>query len=217
MNKKAKELGLNNTEYQNVTGMPDGINYSTPTDIINLIQVLRQDFPQYYVVFGMELFAQRGKIYTNSNKLLPYFKGMDGLKTGFTNLAGRNLACSFRYNDHNIISVVFGMSSRAERDKHMKEIMDYSVKKVLSRKMIKDEKTNDMILEYDYFLRTNDIKIVEHGLYFTIFNNIFNQSKQNKNTIANLDRKSISILDQALSEISIFGELISYPLPIIND
>ena len=217
MNKKAKQLGLNNTQYGNATGMPDSINYSTPKDIINLIQMLRQDFPQYYTIFSIELLAQRGKIYSNSNKLLPYFKGMDGVKTGFTDIAGRNLACSFKYNDHNIISVVFGMSNRTERDKHMKEIMDYSVKKVLSRKMIKDEKTNDMILEYDHFLKTNDIKVVEHGLYFTIFNNIFDQSKQNKNTIASLDRKSISILDKALSEISGFGDLMSYPLPIIND
>ncbi len=215
MNQKAKFLGLNNTKYGNATGMPDAINYSTPKDIVYLARRLREDFPQYYTIFSTVLFAQNGKIYGNGNRLLPYFKGMDGLKTGFTNMAGYNLACSFKYQDIVIIAAVFGMPSAPEREKHMQDIMDYSVKKVLQKKTVKNIKGETESL-YDNFIKNVNQKNTVNSLYLSIFNNFMSEHKINKSDI-NLDKKTISILDKALTEISGFGDLISHPIPVIND
>ncbi len=220
MNQKAVQLGLNGTHYVNPTGLTvrnsQEQNYTIPKDVVMLAKKLQADFPQYYPILGMEVFAQNGKIYGNGNKLLKFFKGLNGSKTGYTDLSGYNLFCSFGYHDYNIMVVIFGMSSLVERQKHMQEILNYSIKKILHSKKVKDPSNNEMTWEYDLFLKHSYNIQEKHGLYWYIINNLI--AKNSKFSISEQTKQSsLSLLNEALSEITVFGDLVSHPLPMLYD
>jgi D-alanyl-D-alanine carboxypeptidase (penicillin-binding protein 5/6) len=124
MTLRAQELGMNNTHYVNASGLPDNRQLSTARDIAILSRALMRDFPQYYSYFGQRTFNWRGHAIRNHNHLLESAPGVDGLKTGYINASGFNMAASAVRNGRRLIAVVMGGSSVATRDTHVEDLLD---------------------------------------------------------------------------------------------
>lgn len=112
MNNKAKELEMNDTKYLDCTGLTDDGHYSTASDIAKLAQSLVQIHPEILEITSKiyEPFREgKGQVdMYNRNKLIQYYKGATGLKTGFTTLAGHCLAATAEREGFSIISVLMG-------------------------------------------------------------------------------------------------------------
>jgi len=116
MNRTARSLGMRSTTFRNASGLPDPAQTTTARDMAVLARALQTRFPTHYANFSRERFSWNGKVYENTNKLLGEVSGMDGIKTGYTNASGFNLATSVRRGGRRIIVVVMGESSSAARN-----------------------------------------------------------------------------------------------------
>ncbi|WP_455474628.1 SPOR domain-containing protein [Bartonella sp. B30(2025)] len=123
MTEKARQLGMMHTHFANASGLPDVHNYSTAQDIAILSLALRKDFPQQYKLFKITSFTFHGRTINSHNKLVKIMKGVDGIKTGYTQMSGSNLATSMRANGRSIVAVVMGGRSATARDKHMANLL----------------------------------------------------------------------------------------------
>jgi D-alanyl-D-alanine carboxypeptidase len=85
---------------------------------------LLRDFPQYYKFFSTESFTYKGLIHNNHNHLMERYQGMDGIKTGFINASGFNLAASVERNGRRLVAVVMGGVSARSRDAYMETVLD---------------------------------------------------------------------------------------------
>src|SRR5690606_16498341 len=94
MTLRAQELGMTQTRYVNPHGLPDSRQISSARDIAILSRSMMRDFPQYYGYFGQRQWTFDGRSYNNTNGLLHSMPGVDGIKTGYTNASGYNLAAS---------------------------------------------------------------------------------------------------------------------------
>lgn len=123
MTLRAQELGMTNTRYVNASGLPDSRQISSARDIALLSRAVMRDFPQYYSYFGLRQFSYRGTTISNHNHLLDSMPGVDGLKTGFTNGSGYNLAASAVQNGHRLIAVVMGGNTYRARDANATDLL----------------------------------------------------------------------------------------------
>ncbi|HEY5071408.1 MAG TPA: D-alanyl-D-alanine carboxypeptidase family protein [Caulobacteraceae bacterium] len=123
MTLKAQQLGMTNTRYVNANGLPDSRQVSTARDLAILTRAILRDFPQYYSFFSQQQFTYRGRTFVNTNHLLGKMPGVDGLKTGFTNAAGYNLAASAMRNGNRLIAVVMGESSGTGRNSNVEGLL----------------------------------------------------------------------------------------------
>ncbi|MFI4974759.1 MAG: D-alanyl-D-alanine carboxypeptidase [Caulobacterales bacterium] len=123
MTMKAQELGMANTRFVNANGLPDSRQISSARDIAILSRAVLRDYPQYYSYFSQEQFTFRGQTMINHNGLLGKMPGVDGLKTGFTNAAGFNLAASAVRNGTRLIAVVMGGTSGASRNANVEDLL----------------------------------------------------------------------------------------------
>lgn len=123
MTLRARELGMANTHFANANGLPDSRNVSTARDIALLSRAVMRDFPQYYRYFSQTNFSFRGRNITNHNHLLSNVAGVDGLKTGFTNASGFNIAISGVRDGRRLIVVVLGGPTRAARDQNAEDLL----------------------------------------------------------------------------------------------
>lgn len=117
MTLRAQELGMANSHFANASGLPDSRQITTARDIAILSRAVMRDYPQYYRLFSTKNFEFRGQSIRNHNGLLYRMDGVDGLKTGFTNASGFNLAVSAVRDNRRLIAVVMGGPTTATRDK----------------------------------------------------------------------------------------------------
>lgn len=112
MNAKAKELGMENTNYVNCTGLPDPNGYSCAKDVLTVTRYLMQNekFFEYAKVwmYDIEHLGGRTTSLTNTNKLVRFYNGMDGGKTGFTKEALSCLSCRATRGETSLVCVVIG-------------------------------------------------------------------------------------------------------------
>ncbi len=125
MNEYAKELGMNNTRFENASGLPHAEQYTTAADTALLASASIRDFPQFYPWYKQKEFTYHGITQRNRNKLLWSDNTVDGLKTGFTEKAGYNLVASANRMNMRLISVVLGSSGTAARTNQTQKILDY--------------------------------------------------------------------------------------------
>ena len=130
MNERAKSLGANDTLFANCTGLPKDPQYSCAKDVaVMLKELLKHE--QYYA-FGrvwMDKFQHPKGRYTeitNTNKLVRFYDGCDGGKTGFTNQAGFCLGATAKRKDMRVIAVVIGEENSANRFEDVKAMFDYA-------------------------------------------------------------------------------------------
>ena len=124
MTAKAKELGMDHTRFTTANGLPDTRQATTARDLSILSRAVMRDYPQYYRYLGLHDWYYNGRDYRNTNGLLATNRGYDGIKTGFTNASGYNLAASSVRDGKRIITIVMGGRSTASRNAHVAELMD---------------------------------------------------------------------------------------------
>ncbi len=129
MNNRAKELGMVDTNYVNCTGLPAPEQYSSAYDsAIVLSAVSKHDLYHNYSTIWMEdLVHPSGRItgLVNTNRLIKYYNGCDGGKTGSTNEAGSCLAATAKRDDMRLISVVVGAKDSKTRFNECSSLFNY--------------------------------------------------------------------------------------------
>jgi D-alanyl-D-alanine carboxypeptidase len=124
MTRKARQLGMTNTVYRNASGLPDPDQYTTARDQAQLALALYHDFPREYRYFATRQFYFQGRIIHNHNRLLEWYEGADGIKTGYIGASGFNLAASAIRDGHRLIGVIMGGPSAGTRDREMAALLD---------------------------------------------------------------------------------------------
>jgi len=123
MTLRAQELGMRNTQFVNANGLPDSRQLTTARDIAIMSRAVMRDFPQYYHYFGQLQFDFHGRVIGNHNHMLTEVPGVDGLKTGFINAAGFNIAISGVRDNRRLVVVVMGGPSVASRDQNAEDLL----------------------------------------------------------------------------------------------
>lgn len=124
MTLKANQLGMTQTRYVNANGLPDSRQLTSARDLAILARAVMRDYPQYYRYFGFHDWNYNGREYRNTNGLLATGNGYDGMKTGYTNASGYNLAASAVRDGRRLIVIVMGGRSTASRNAHVAALMD---------------------------------------------------------------------------------------------
>jgi D-alanyl-D-alanine carboxypeptidase len=124
MTLKARMLGMTSTTYINASGLPAEEQLTTARDQAILGRAIQHRFPVYYRYFATPSFNYRGREMRNHNNLLGQVRGVDGIKTGYTELSGYNLVSSVRRDDRHIVAVVLGGTSNAARDARMRQLIE---------------------------------------------------------------------------------------------
>lgn len=125
MTQKAKELGMNNTQFRNATGWPDPDHYMTARDLVTLAMATVRDFPNFYPIYSETTFTYNKIKQGNRNPLLFKGTGADGLKTGHTNAAGYGLTASVKRADRRLILVINGLASVRARTHESQTLIDW--------------------------------------------------------------------------------------------
>ncbi|WP_019154374.1 D-alanyl-D-alanine carboxypeptidase family protein [Robertmurraya massiliosenegalensis] len=130
MNKKVKELGLKNTLFQNTTGLPADNHYSTAHDMAIIAkELLKYDgitkFTGTYESYLRENSEKKFWL-VNTNRLVKFYPGVDGLKTGFTSEAKYCLTATAEKKGMRVIAVVFGAPTSKARNAQVTKMLDYA-------------------------------------------------------------------------------------------
>ena len=129
MNQRAKELGLDDTVYVNASGLPEPGQYSTARDVAKLTkEVLKiKDYFNYSTIWMDKLTHPSGREteVVNTNKLIRYFKGCDGGKTGSTDEAGYCLTATAERGGMRLIAVVLGAKDATLRFNETSKLLTY--------------------------------------------------------------------------------------------
>ena len=125
MNEMANDIGLDNTNFSNSTGMHSVKNYSTVSDIAKMSQYLINNYPEYYHLFSETEFEWSGIKQSNRNPMLYKDMGADGLKTGHLSVSGFGLAASAKNNERRLIVVGNGFSSSQKRSQGTARLLNW--------------------------------------------------------------------------------------------
>ena len=124
MTLKARMLGMTSTTYVNASGLPAEEQITTARDQAVLGRAIQHRFPVYYQYFATPSFRYKGAEMHNHNALLGQVKGVDGIKTGYTEASGYNLTSSARRDEKHIVAVVLGGTSNGARDARMRQLIE---------------------------------------------------------------------------------------------
>lgn len=130
MNKKVQELGLKHTKFKNCTGLDEDGHYSSAYDMAMIARELIVNYPEileFSSVYEDYLREDtKNKFWlVNTNKLVRFYEGADGLKTGHTDAAKYCLAATAKKNDLRFIAIVLGEEDSKIRNQEVMELLDY--------------------------------------------------------------------------------------------
>ncbi|MCP8616766.1 D-alanyl-D-alanine carboxypeptidase family protein [Salirhabdus salicampi] len=130
MNEKVKQLGLKDTQFQNTTGLPAKNHYSTAKDLAIMAKELlkHQKITEYTSIYDDYLRKGTEDEFwlVNTNKLVKFYKGVDGLKTGYTNEAKYCLTATAKRGDMRVIAVAMGADTTKKRNRDITTMLDYA-------------------------------------------------------------------------------------------
>ena len=128
MNKRAMELGMKNTHFENVTGLDDDVeNHLTSAYDIALMsrELLKHEKVMEYTTIWMDTIRNGEFGLSNTNRLVKYYKGITGLKTGYTSGAGFCISASAKRDNFHLIAVIMGAKTSSERNAIAAKLLDY--------------------------------------------------------------------------------------------
>lgn len=141
MNEKAKELGLKHTHFENTTGLPVKNHYSTAYDMAIMAKELLkyEDITKFTGMYEAYLREDTEKKFwlVNTNKLVRFYPGVDGLKTGFTSEAKYCLTATAQKDGMRVIAVVFGAPTSKERNAQVTKMLDYAFSQYKTHPILK--------------------------------------------------------------------------------
>jgi len=180
MNEKAYEIGLENTNFSNSSGINDPDNYSTVRDIAIMSRYLIENYPEFYEYYEETSFTwdrTGGDPITqgNRNPLLYKNIGVDGIKTGFLTVEKYSLASSMQVGNRRITAVGSGFATKNIRSRESAKMLNYGLRRFDT---INVANKNLPISSLDVWLgKKNKVEvIVLEDLYFTV-------PKRKKNTV----------------------------------
>ncbi len=141
LNIKAREIGLENSNFTNSTGWPDEGHLSTARDLSIIAIKTVQNFPEYYHFYAEESFEYNGINQRNRNTLLNKPVGVDGLKTGHTEAGGHGLAASALRKNQRLIMVINGLSSNKERTAEAIKLLEWGYRNFTNFDLLKEGMT----------------------------------------------------------------------------
>lgn len=149
MNERAKALGLKNTHFENVTGLPVKGHYSSAYDMAVMAKQLLKHHGITNFTGKYEDYLREGsdkKFWlVNTNKLVRHYPGVDGLKTGFTNEAKFCLTATAKKNGMRVIAVVFGAPSTKVRNAQVSKMLDYAFSQYTSHPLYRKGAVLDQV------------------------------------------------------------------------
>lgn len=126
MNKKAQDLGLKNTNFLNCTGFDEDGHYTSAHDVaIMARELMKYDLVTKYSTIWMDTLRSGETELVNTNRLIRFYKGTTGLKTGTTDNAGHCLCATATRNDLSLISVIMGCQTGDIRFEESKQLLNY--------------------------------------------------------------------------------------------
>ncbi|PAE43841.1 D-alanyl-D-alanine carboxypeptidase [Bacillus sp. 7884-1] len=141
MNNKVKELGLKNTIFKNTTGLPGSGHYSSAHDMAIMAKELLkyEDITKFTGMYEAYLRENTDKKFwlVNTNKLVRFYPGVDGLKTGFTAEAKYCLTATAQKDGMRVIAVVFGAPTSKERNAQVTKMLNYAFAQYQTHPMFK--------------------------------------------------------------------------------
>lgn len=130
MNRKAQELGLKDTHFMNASGLPEEGHVSSAYDIAVMSrELLKYDTITQYTSIYQDYLRQDSKNpfwLVNTNKLVRFYEGVDGLKTGYTSEAGFCLSATAKKGKMRLIAVVMGEPDTKSRNREVSRLLDYA-------------------------------------------------------------------------------------------
>ena len=172
MTAKAKELGMDNTNFANSSGINDPDNYSTVKDILLMSNYLIKEHPKYYKWFAQKEFTWNrtgGDPITqgNRNPLLYKNMGADGIKTGYLAVEKYSLASSLERNGRRLIAVGSGFETKNSRSRESSKLLTYGL---TNFDLVEIIKSNEPIDKVDVWLgKTATVNVhINQDIYKTI-------------------------------------------------
>nr|WP_305852505.1 D-alanyl-D-alanine carboxypeptidase family protein [Gracilibacillus caseinilyticus] len=159
MNKKVKYLGLTSTKFQNSTGLPAEDHYSTAHDMAVMAKALLkyEAITNYTSIYEDYLRKGTEKEFwlVNTNKLVRFYEGVDGLKTGFTNEAKYCLTATAEKDGMRTIAVVMGAKTPKDRNNEISKLLDYAYAKFDTKPLYEK---NQVVTSFEW-LKANQQKV----------------------------------------------------------
>ena len=172
MNEKAEEIGMENTNFNNSSGINDVNNYSTVRDILKMSHYMIENFPEYYSYFKETTFTwdrTGGDPITqgNRNPLLYKNVGVDGIKTGFLTVEKYSLASSLNTGKRRINAVASGFKTKNSRSRESLKLLNWGLRKFDTVKIAeKDEIFTSLRV---WIGKKNNVEVVtSENIYLTI-------------------------------------------------
>jgi D-alanyl-D-alanine carboxypeptidase (penicillin-binding protein 5/6) len=137
MNGYATELGMENTSFNNATGLPDPLNVTSAYDLALLTSALINEFPEHYKLYSEKSYTYAGIKQPNRNRLLWRSEIFDGAKTGYHSQAGYCLVGSAIRGDMRLVAVVLG-SENDKRFNDVSALMDYGFRYFVTEKLFSE-------------------------------------------------------------------------------
>ena len=169
MNNKVKELGLNDTMFQNPHGLDQENHYSSAYDMVMIGRELVKHEKVLSFTSIYEDYLRKGTKrefwLVNTNKLVRFNPIVDGLKTGYTSGAGYCLTATAFKNDMRLLATVMGEESTTDRTNEVTSLLDYGyasykVDVLANKENVVGEKEYDLSLDKIKFVPINDVKVL---------------------------------------------------------
>lgn len=139
MNRKASQLEMNNTNFVNCTGLPAENHYSSARDIAIMSRKLikHKEFFNYSTIW-LDYMRDGETMLVNTNKLVRFYDGCDGIKTGFTSDSMYCLSATAKRGETRLLSVVLGSPTSPKRFSDVKKLFDHGFANYESKKLVKE-------------------------------------------------------------------------------
>jgi len=150
MNDKASEIGMNDTNFNNSSGINDPDNYSTVNDILKMSRYLILNYPEFYTYYKETTFTwdrTGGDPITqgNRNPLLYKNMGVDGIKTGYLTVEQYSLASSILVGNRRLIAVGSGFKTKNDRSRESAKILSWGLRTFDTVKVARKDESLDQL------------------------------------------------------------------------
>lgn len=239
MNKRAKELGAVNTTFKNPHGLDEEGHLTTAHDLALIARELikHEEILKLTSTYETTITHKNGKSLwlVNTNKLIKFYNGLDGLKTGFTDNAGYCLTGTMLRNDMRLITVTMKAPTKEDRNTDTINLMEYAYSMYYKSTLIKkDKKIGDMFIDnakkrkVSYYLKEDasvildkDVRNIKYN-YSVKLNNVKAPLKKNDvvgTLTLHLNNQDINynlIIKENIKKSNYFVRLNNYLKDIIN-
>lgn len=206
MNDTAQELGMKNTLFSNCTGLPKPGQYSSAKDVATMFSELLK-FDEYYKYSNIwmdEISHPKERVteISNTNKLIRFYKGCDGGKTGYTSEAGHCLAATAKRNSMRLVAVVISAPDSKTRFKEVSSMFDYGFSNYTNKLIIDNKKPLDLKIEICNGKKDTLEVVAERPVYLFTHNN--------KKRSVEIDFEPIEKLKAPINKGDIVGRIVIF-------